>query len=163
MDTIDFARSLFMLTNDVPITNPFDEKFGQKENRWWGNNHLEHFRTWALHQDTYGVGKYSHEPNKDASLMYNNIARPEILLWLIEALHISLEKLEPQQQADLKINMGEFKAFVEDLKSINNHRSQCAKIRRKYPFALIENWLKEHRALEKIYLTKEDFEKGNGL
>ena len=63
MDTTDFARSLFMLTNDVPITNLFDKDFGQKEDRWWGDNHLEHFRTWALHQDTYGVGEYHHEPN----------------------------------------------------------------------------------------------------
>lgn len=159
MDTTDFARSLFMLTNDVPITNIFDKDFGQKENRWWGNNHLEHFRTWALHQDTYGVGEYYHKPNKDASLMYNNIARPEILLWLIEALHISLERLNHQQQTDLEIDMDKFRAFVEDLKSISNHRSQCAKIRRKYPFALIENWLKEHRVLEKIYLTEEDFKR----
>lgn len=159
MDTTDFARSLFMLTNDVPVTDQFDKKFGQKKNRWWGDNHLEHFRTWALHQDTYGVGEYYHEPNKDASLMYGNIARPEILLWLIEALHISLERLEPKQQADLEINMGEFMAFVEDLKSINNHRSQCAKIRRKYPFASIEKWLKEHRKLAEIYLTQEEFKR----
>lgn len=91
--------------------------------------------------------------------MYGNIARPEILLWLIEALHISLERLEPKQQADLEINMGEFMAFVEDLKSINNHRSQCAKIRRKYPFASIEKWLKEHRKLAEIYLTQEEFKR----
>ena len=159
MDTTDFARSLFMLTNDVPITNPFDEKFGQKENRWWGDNHLEHFRTWALHRDSYGVDGYYHKPNKNASLMYSKIARPEMLLWLIEALHVSLERLEPQQQIDLKTNMGEFRAFVEDLKSINNYRSRCAKIRRKYPFALIESWLREHRVLEKIYLTEEDFKR----
>lgn len=163
MDTLELARSMFMLTNDVPITNLFDEKFGQKENRWWGNNHLEHFRTWALHQDTYGVEEYYHEPNKDASLMYSKIARPEMLLWLIEALHISLERLEPQQQTDLGINMDKFKVFVKDLKLTSNYRSQCAKIRRKYPFALIESWLKEHRVLGKIYLTKEDFEKGNEL
>lgn len=91
--------------------------------------------------------------------MYNNIARPEILLWLIEALHISLERLEPQQQTDLGINMDKFKVFVEDLKLTSNHRSQCAKIRRKYSFGLIESWLKEHRALEKIYLTEEDFKR----
>lgn len=159
MDTTNFARSLFMLTNDVPITNLFDEKFGQKENRWWGNNHLEHFRTWALHEDTYGVGEYFHQPNKNASLTYSNIARPEMLLWLIEALHISLKRLDPQLQTKLKINMGGFETFVEDLKSINNHRSQCAKIRRKYPFALIEKWLEEHRKLEKIYLTEEEFKR----
>lgn len=159
MDTIELARSMFMLTNDVPITNLFDEKFGQKENRWWGSNHLEHFRTWALHEDTYGVGEYFHQPNKNASLTYSNIARPEMLLWLIEALHISLERLGPQLQTKLKINMGEFEAFVEGLKSNGNHRTQCAKIRRKYPFTRIEKWLEEHRKLENIYLTEEDFKR----
>lgn len=159
MDTTDFARSLFMLTNDVPITNPFDEKFGQKENRWWEDNHLEHFRTWALHQDTYGVGEYCHKPNKDALLMYSNIARPEMLLWLIESLQISLKRLPMESQSKLEIDLDAFKTFAESLKSTNNYRSQCAEIRRKYPFALIESWLKEHRVLEKIYLTKEDFQR----
>lgn len=163
MNTTDFARSLFMLTNKVPTTNLFDEKFGQKKNRWWGNNHLEHFRTWATHEDSYGVGEYCHEPNKDASLMYNRIARPEMLLWLIEALHISLERLEPQLQAELKINMDKFKTFVESLKSSSNHRTQCAKIRSKYPFSMIERWLEKHRKLEKIYLTKEEFKNRNEL
>lgn len=162
MDTTDFARSLFMLTNDVPITSPFDEKFGQKKNRWWSCQR-EHFASWATHEDSYGVGEYCHEPNKDASLMYNRIARPEVLLWLIEALHISLERLELKQQADLEINMDKFKVFVEDLKLTSNYRSQCAKIRRKYPFATIEKWLEKHRKLEKIYLTKEEFEKRNEL
>ena len=163
MDTTDFARSLFMLTNDVPITNLFDKEFGQKENRWWGNNHLEHFRTWAIHEDSYGVGKFCHEPNKDASLMYNSIARPEMLLWLIEALHISLQRLKSSQQIDLEINMNDFKTFVEELKLTKHYRTQCAKIREKYPFATIEKWLEKHRKLEKIYLTKEEFENRNEL
>lgn len=163
MDTTDFARSLFMLTNKVPTTNLFDEKFGQKKNRWWGNNHLEHFRTWATHEDSYGVGEYYHEPNRDAALMYNRIARPEILLWLIEALHISLKRLEPSQQIDLKISMNDFETFVEELKLTKHYRTQCAKIRKKYPFATIEKWLEKHRKLEKIYLTKEEFENRNEL
>ena len=163
MDTTDFARSLFMLTNDVPITNSFDEKFGQKENRWWGDNHLEHFRTWALHRDSYGIGEYCHKPNKNASLMYSKIARPEMLLWLIESLQISLKRLPMESQSKLEIDLDAFNTFVESLKSTNNHKSRCAKIRRKYPFTLIEKWLEKHRILEKIYLTKEDFEKGNGL
>ena len=127
MYTTNFARSLFMLTNDVPITNIFDEKFGQKKNRWW-TCQREHFVDWALHQDTYGVDEYHHEPNKDASLMYSNIARPEMLLWLIEALHISLERLEPSQQIEPKINMSDFKAFVEELKLTKHYGTQCAKI-----------------------------------
>lgn len=162
MNTIDFARSLFMLTNDVPITNLFDEKFGQKKNRWWSCQR-EHFVDWALHQDTYGVDEYCHEPNKDASLMYSNIARPEMLLWLIEALHISLERLKPSQQIQPKINMSDFKAFVEELKSTKHYGTQCAKIRKKYPFTTIERWLEKHRKLEKIYLTREEFERRNEL
>ena len=161
MNTTDFARSLFMLTNDVPITDQFDKKFGQKKNRWWGDNHLEHFRTWALHQDTYGVGEYYHEPNKDASLMYSNIARPEMLLWLIESLQISLKRLPMESQSKLEIDLDAFSTFVESLKLTNNYRSQCAKIRRKYPFTTIEKWLEKHRKLEKIYLTKEEFENRN--
>lgn len=162
MDTTDFARSMFMLTNNVPITNLFDEKFGQKKNRWWSCQR-EHFVSWASHQDTYGVGKYHHEPNKDASLMYYKIARPEMLLWLIEALHISLERLEPQLQAKLKINMNDFKTFVEEVKLIKHYKTKCAKIREKYPFAQIEKWLEKHRKLEKIYLTKEEFENRNEI
>ena len=159
MNTTDFARSLFMLTNNVPITNQFDKDFGQKKNRWWENNHLEHFRTWALHQDTYGVGEFYHEPNKDASLMYSNIARPEMLLWLIESLQISLKRLSMESQSKLEIDLDAFKTFAESLKSTNNYRSQCAKIRRKYPFASIEKWLKEHRKLAEIYLTQEEFKR----
>ena len=115
MDTTDFARSLFMLTNKVPITNLFDEKFGQKKNRWWSCQR-EHFVSWATHEDSYGVGEYCHKPNKDASLMYNRIARPEILLWLIEALQISLQRLKSSQQIDLEINMNDFETFVEEVK-----------------------------------------------
>ena len=162
MDTTDFARSMFMLTNNVPITNLFDEKFGQKKNRWWSCQR-EHFVSWASHQDTYGVGKYHHEPNKDASLMYYKIARPEMLLWLIEALHISLERLEPSQQIKLKINMSDFEAFVEGLKSTKHYKTQCKKIRSRYPFSTIEKWLEKHRKLEKIYLTEEEFKRRNEI
>ena len=158
MDTTDFARSMFMLTNNVPITNLFDEKFGQKKNRWWSCQR-EHFVSWATHEDSYGVGKYCHEPNRDASLMYNRIARPEILLWLIEALHISLQRLKPSQQIDLEINMNDFKTFVEELKLTKHCRTQCKRIRSKYPFVLIEKWLEEHRKLERIYLTEEEFKR----
>lgn len=162
MDTTNFARSMFMLTNNVPITNRFDKEFGQKKNRWWSCQR-EHFVDWALHQDTYGVDEYHHEPNKDASLMYYKIARPEMLLWLIEALHISLQRLEPSQQIDLKINMNDFKTSVEEVKLSKHYRTQCKKIRSKYPFPTIEKWLEKHRKLERIYLTKEDFKRRNEL
>ena len=162
MDTTNFARSLFMLTNDVPITNLFDEKFGQKKNRWW-TCQREHFVDWALHQDTYGVDEYCYEPNKDASLMYSNIVRPEMLLWLIEALHISLERLEPKLQKELKISMSDFEAFVKEVKLSKHYKTQCKRIRSKYPFATIERWLEKHRKLEKIYLTREEFERRNEL
>lgn len=162
MDTTDFARSLFMLTNDVPITDSFDERLGQKKNRWWSCQR-EHFVSWATHEDSYGVGEYCHEPNKDASLMYNRIARPEILLWLIESLQISLQRLPLSLQTELEINMNGFKSFVEELKLTKHYRTQCAKIRKKYPFATIEKWLEKHRKLEKIYLTKEEFKNRNEL
>lgn len=162
MDTTTFARSLFMLTNDVPITNLFDEKFGQKKNRWWSCQR-EHFVDWALHEDTYGVGEYYHEPNKDASLMYNRIARPEMLLWLIEALHISLQRLDPKLQKELKVNMSDFEAFAKEVKLTKHYRTQCKRIRSKYPFPTIEKWLEKHRKLEKIYLTREEFKKRNEL
>ena len=93
--------------------------------------------------------------------MYNSIARPEMLLWLIEALQISLERLETKSQEDLQIDMRKFETFVEELKLIKNYRTQCAKIRRKYPFATIEKWLEKHRKLERIYLTKEEFKRRN--
>lgn len=162
MNTTDFARSLFMLTNDVPITNSFDEKFGQKKNRWWSCQR-EHFVSWATHEDSYGVDKYYHEPNRDAALMYNRIARPEMLLWLIEALHISLERLEPKLQKELKISMSDFEAFVEKVKLIKHYKTKCAKIRGKYPFSTIEKWLEKHRKLEKIYLTEEEFKRRNEI
>lgn len=162
MDTTDFARSLFMLTNDIPITNPFDKRFGQKKNQWWSCQR-EHFVSWATHEDSYGVGEYCHEPNKDASLMYNRIARPEILLWLIESLQISLQRLKSSQQIDLEINMNDFETFVEEVKLIKHYRTQCAKIREKYPFSMIEKWLEKHRKLEKIYLTEEEFKRRNEI
>lgn len=162
MNTVDFARSMFMLTNDVPITNLFDKDFGQKKDRWWSCQR-EHFVSWALHEDSYGVEEYYHEPNKDASLMYNRIARPEILLWLIESLQISLQRLPLSLQTELEINMNGFKSFVEELKLTKHYRTQCAKIRKKYPFATIEKWLEKHRKLEKIYLTKEEFKNRNEL
>lgn len=59
--------------------------------------------------------------------------------------------------------MRKFETFVEELKSIKNHKTQCAKIRGKYSFDQIEKWLKEHRKLEGIYLTEEDLKKGNEL
>lgn len=122
-----------------------------------------YFLVTELHEDTYRVGEYFHQPNKNASLTYSNIARSEMLLWLIEALHISLERLKPSQQIKPKINMSDFKAFVEELKSTKHYGTQCAKIRKKYPFATIERWLEKHRKLEKIYLTREEFERRNEL
>lgn len=95
--------------------------------------------------------------------MYYKIARPEMLLWLIEALHISLQRLESSQRIDLEINMNDFKAFVEEVKLIKHYKTKCAKIRGEYPFTQIEKWLEKHRKLERIYLTKEDFKRRNEL
>lgn len=56
--------------------------------------------------------------------MYNNIRRPELLLWLIEALHISLD-----------MDLSEFKEFVVELTKLEGRpQKQCSKIREKYPY-----------------------------
>lgn len=145
LNTIQFAQSLFLLEPDTPIASEFDTKFGQTAGRWWSCQR-EHFTTWAIFQDSYGVGEYTHKPNTNAKKMYYGIGRPELLLWLIEALHISL-KLE----SDLEV----FKKFVVELSKLGrNPRKQCSLIREKYPYDVIEGWLCLHRKKIRINVTK---------
>ena len=57
-------------------------------------------------------------------IMYNRIGAPELLLWLIEALHISL-----------KLDTTEFKEFVTGLSKLGRSpKKQCKMIRDKYPY-----------------------------
>ena len=80
--------------------------------------------------------------------MYNSIGRPELLLWLIEALHISLN-----------LDLTEFKEFVIELSKLGRKaKKQCSIIREKYPYMLddkvegvsVEDLLLKHRKKWKI-------------
>lgn len=123
LNTIQFAQSLFGLEPDTPIAHEFDMEFGQPDDRWWSCQR-EHFSQWAISQNTEGVEGYKHKPNTNSAKMYNNIRRPELLLWLIEALHISLD-----------MDLSEFKEFVVELTKLEGKpQKQCSKIREKYPY-----------------------------
>lgn len=134
LTTIQFAQALFGLEPDTPIAHEFDMEFGQTNDRWWSCQR-EHFVFWAISQNTNGVKGYKHKPNTSAMIMYNRIRAPELLLWLIEALHISL-----------KLDTTEFKEFVTGLSKLGRSpKKQCKMIRDKYPYDMIEELLIEHK------------------
>lgn len=122
-------------------------EFGQPNERWWSCQR-EHFSQWAIMQNTYGVKGYTHKPNTNSAKMYNNIRRPELLLWLIEALHISLD-----------MDLSEFRRFLVELSKLGRKsKKQCSMIREKYPYVLddkdegvsVEDLLFKHRQKWKI-------------
>lgn len=123
LNTVQFAQSLFGLEPDTPIAHEFDMEFGQTDDRWWSCQR-EHFVFWAINQNTCGVKGYTHKPNTNSVKMYNNIRRPELLLWLIEALHISLD-----------MDLSEFREFVAELVKLGGEPvKQCSMIRNRYPY-----------------------------
>ena len=147
LNTIQFTQSLFGLEPDTPITHEFDMEFGQLKDRWWSCQR-EHFSQWAISQSTEGVEGYRHKPNTNSIKMYNSIGRPELLLWLIEALHISLD-----------MDLAEFRGFVVELSKLGRKaKKQCSMIREKYPYVLededegisVEDLLLKHRKKWKI-------------
>lgn len=147
LNTVQFAQSLFGLEPDTPIAHEFDMEFGQLEDRWWSCQR-EHFSQWAISQNTEGVDGYRHKPNTNSAKMYNSIGRPELLLWLIEALHISLD-----------MDLSEFRRFVVELSKLGRKpKKQCSMIREKYPYVLddkdegvsVEDLLLKHRQKWKI-------------
>lgn len=134
LNTLQFAQSLFGLEPDTPIAHEFDIELGQEKDRWWSCQR-EHFVFWAITQNTNGVKGYKHKPNTSAVIMYNRIGAPELLLWLIEALHISL-----------KLDTTEFKEFVIELSKLGRSpKKQCKMIRNKYPYNMVEALLIKHR------------------
>lgn len=134
LNTIQFAQSLFGLEPDTPIAHEFDMEFGQTNERWWSCQR-EHFAFWTITQNTYGVKGYRHKPNTNSAKMYNGIGRPELLLWLIEALHISLD-----------LDLTEFGGFVVGLTRLERSaKTQCSVIRGKYPYNVVEELLCVHR------------------
>ena len=85
INVLDFARKISFLTKNTPISMEFDSKYGQKDNRWWSCQR-EHLVVWCLHYPTGGFSIYKHAPSDSARTMYYNLSRPEIILWLAEAL-----------------------------------------------------------------------------
>lgn len=143
LNTIQFAQSLFVLEPDTPIAHEFDMEFGQTNERWWSCQR-EHFVFWAINQNTYGVDGYRHKPNTNSAKMYNTIRRPELLLWLIEALHISLG-----------MDLTEFKEFVVELvKLAGKSQEQCKKIREKYPY--LPNKNKKGMSVEDLLIKHKE-------
>ena len=147
LNTVQFAQSLFGLEPDTPIAHEFDMEFGQLKDRWWSCQR-EHFSQWAISQNTEGVEGYRHKPNTNSIKMYNNIGRPELLLWLIEALHISLD-----------MDLSKFREFVVELSKLGRKsKKQCSMIRERYPYVLdnkdevvsVEDLLLKHRQKWKI-------------
>ena len=133
LNTVQFAQSLFGLEPDTPIAHEFDMSFGQTNERWWSCQR-EHFVFWAISQNAYGVKGYTHKPNTNSAKMYNSIRRPELLLWLIEALHISLD-----------MDLVEFKKLVAELVKLEvKTLKQCSKIREKYSYEIVEELLCTH-------------------
>lgn len=117
-------------------------EFGQPDDRWWSCQR-EHFSQWAINQNTYGVKGYRHKPNTNSAKMYNNIRRPELLLWLIEALHISLD-----------MDLSEFKEFVVELTKLEGKpQKQCSKIREKYPY--LPNKKKKGMSVDDLFYNSD--------
>ena len=85
INVLDFARKISFLTKNTPISMEFDSKYGQKDNRWWSCQR-EHLVVWCLHYPTGGFSIYKHTPSDSAKAMYYKLTRPEIILWLAEAL-----------------------------------------------------------------------------
>ena len=134
LNTIQFAQALFGLEPETPIAHEFDMEFGQTNERWWSCQR-EHFVFWAINQNTDGVKGYTHKPNTNSAKMYNSIRRPELLLWLIEALYISLD-----------MDLSEFKKFVAELVELEGKPlKQCSKIRDIYTYEVVEKLLCSHR------------------
>lgn len=92
-NVLDFARKISMLRTNTKIANEFDEKYGQKDKRWW-HCQREHLVVWCLHYPTGGTRGFTHKPNNNAQTMYNYFRRPETLLWLAEALGENEDKLK---------------------------------------------------------------------
>lgn len=144
LNTIQFAQSLFGLESDTPIAHEFDMEFGQTDERWWSCQR-EHFVFWDVSQNTNGVKGYRHKPNTNARTMHNRLGAPELLLWLIEALHISLK--QEDEESEFNKFMKEFRELVVELSKLGRdfRQKQCKMIRDKYSYDMIEELLIKHR------------------
>ncbi|MDV2618248.1 hypothetical protein RZO27_03765 [Lactococcus lactis] len=121
MDVLDFARRISMIDKPTPISDSFDNEWGQVRNRWW-TSQREHLTVWCLFQPTNGVKGYKHRPNNSAEIMYNNFGRPETLLWLAEAVGIEGKLLY---------------TVVDEITKHSHASTQCKILRERIPFEAI--------------------------
>lgn len=121
MDVLDFARKISTLTTDTHFAREFDEKYGQKNRRWW-TCQREHMTVWCLHYPTEGIKGFEHTPSNSARTMYNNFSRPETLLWLAEALGENEQTITE---------------IIDEIKDIDGCRTACSMVRNKISFERI--------------------------
>lgn len=93
MDVLEFARKISRLSIDTPLANKYDEEYGQRSDRWQSCQR-EHLTVWALHYPTGGEFYYKHKPSLSAKQMYMNLQRPEMILWLAEALGENVDLIQ---------------------------------------------------------------------
>ena len=113
MDVLEFARKISRLSIDTPLANKYDEEYGQRSDRWWSSQR-EHLTVWALHYPTGGEFYYKHKPSLSAKQMYMNLQRPEIILWLAEALGENVDLIQ---------------RIIEDISDNSDCGSRCKIVR----------------------------------
>ena len=118
INVLDFARKISMITIDTPLSIEFDNKYGQKKDKWW-TSQREHMVAWCLHYPTKGVERYNHKPSDSAREVYNRFGRPETLLWLIEALGEDKNRV-----CDI----------INKIEDISNPKTACSIIRKEISF-----------------------------
>lgn len=91
------------------------------------------------------LNKAMNKQNTNAKTMYNRLGAPELLLWLIEALHISLK--QEDDESEFNKFMKGFRELVVELSKLGRdfRQKQCSMIRDKYSYDMIEELLIEHK------------------
>lgn len=119
----DVSDKLRKLKKRTPMTKAFDKKYGQKKGRWWDKMDIDKYgiSRQQYHIVLYFICKYyngeksggfkcskncekcyaeegyiTQTPSKgeNAEKVYNRMQRPEMYLWIIEALELSNENLD---------------------------------------------------------------------
>lgn len=132
IDVLSFARIISMLPPDPPISKAYDEKYGQKQGRWFLSQR-EHMVVWSLHYPTSGVHPFTHKPSQSTRQLLAFFGRPESLLWLAEALGEGQSVLT---------------SLVEELENVKNPRRACSIIRKRIPWTRILELLRENSSLQ---------------
>ena len=99
------------------------EEFIQAVKRLPSHEHKKEWIRWLSDYDKPGPFNRQAGEKRSAKFAYNNLAYPEMLLWLGEAVGIDIGLIE---------------MVKADNKQIQNVRSQCAAIRRRIPWEDVE-------------------------